>query len=243
MKAAPADQLPLLDIARIDAALARVEHELREPPQAARVKELLALRGEQGRELVARQNALDDRRAELARVVSDIDVAAKRKARDEQRLGQTAIARDAQALEGEIQALATRIDALETTELELMEQVQQAEAAVAEQQALLDATTREGQELSAAGKQAVQKAADEKAQLERDRASYAERVPEPLLADYTRIAARTTGAALFQHGTCRGCRMTLAPTDLAAIQRAADDEVLHCPECGCIVVRTAESGL
>jgi predicted nucleic acid-binding Zn-ribbon protein len=37
--------------------------------------------------------------------------------------------------------------------------------------------------------------------------------------------------------------MTLAPTDVDALRRASDDDVVYCPECGCILVRTHESGL
>ena len=37
--------------------------------------------------------------------------------------------------------------------------------------------------------------------------------------------------------------MVLAGTDLQAIRQAAEDAVVTCPECGCILVRTEESGL
>nr|WP_230379389.1 C4-type zinc ribbon domain-containing protein [Microbacterium sp. ZXX196] len=37
--------------------------------------------------------------------------------------------------------------------------------------------------------------------------------------------------------------MTLSPRDLAALKATADDVVALCPECGAILVRTAESGL
>jgi hypothetical protein len=37
--------------------------------------------------------------------------------------------------------------------------------------------------------------------------------------------------------------MVLPSTDLNDIRRAKDDLVVFCPECGCILVRTEESGL
>ena len=37
--------------------------------------------------------------------------------------------------------------------------------------------------------------------------------------------------------------MVLAGTDLQAMRLAAEDAVVTCPECGCILVRTEESGL
>ena len=37
--------------------------------------------------------------------------------------------------------------------------------------------------------------------------------------------------------------MVLSGTDLQVIRGKADDEIVNCPECGCILVRTNESGL
>jgi len=243
VKASPSDQRSLLDLSRVDVELQRAEEARRNPPQAARVKELLAVRGEQGRALVEKSNARDDLKVLLGRVESDISVARVRQDRDRDRLEKTAVARDARALESEIEALTARIDGLETQQLELMEQLQAADDDVAAQQSLLDQTSAEGQELSAGGKQAVEKAAAELEQLTRDRAALVEKIPADLVADYDRLAARGPAVGHFQHGTCGGCHMALAPTHVAQLRKAADDEVFHCPECGCIIVRTAESGL
>ncbi|MGO3320761.1 MAG: zinc ribbon domain-containing protein, partial [Microbacterium gubbeenense] len=174
MKASPSDQRSLLDLSRVDVELQRAEEARRNPPQAARVKELLAVRGEQGRALVEKSNARDDLKVLLGRVESDISVARVRQDRDRDRLEKTAVARDARALESEIEALTARIDGLETQQLELMEQLQAADDDVAAQQSLLDQTSAEGQELSAGGKQAVEKAAAELEQLTRDRAALVE---------------------------------------------------------------------
>ena len=37
--------------------------------------------------------------------------------------------------------------------------------------------------------------------------------------------------------------MVLAGSDLSALRAAAPESVVTCPECGCILVRTEESGL
>ena len=243
MKASPADQLLLLDLAGIDQRMKAAEAARVNPPQAARVKELIEQRNALGRELVARTNARDHVVTELKRVEADIDVARKRRERDEQRLGQTAIARDALALQEEIAALANRIDALETTELELMERRDVAEAALAEQQALVDETTSEGRRLSEEAKETVAAATRELEELRRDRDALVGRLPADLLAAYERLAARRTGAALFTRTTCGGCRMTLSPSDIAAVRATPLDEIAYCPECGTILVRTNESGL
>ncbi|QBR74156.1 DNA-binding protein [Microbacterium sediminis] len=243
MKASPADQLQLLDLADIDRRMKRAEAARSNPPQATRVKELIEQRNGQGRELVARTNARDDVLAELRRVEADIEVARKRRARDEERLTQTAIARDALALQEEIAALGRRIDDLETAELELMERRDVAEAELAEQQALMDATTAEGRRLSEEAKRAVADAERELGQLTRDREALATALPAALRAEYDRLAARGTGAALFTRTTCGGCRIALSPSDIAVLRATPKDELAYCPECGTILVRTNESGL
>ena len=37
--------------------------------------------------------------------------------------------------------------------------------------------------------------------------------------------------------------MVLSGIDVNTIRQAADDDVVSCPECGCILIRTEESGL
>ncbi|MBZ6373036.1 MAG: C4-type zinc ribbon domain-containing protein, partial [Microbacterium hominis] len=69
------------------------------------------------------------------------------------------------------------------------------------------------------------------------------RVPADLLGLYERLAARGVGAGLLRRRTCEGCHMVLSGTDLGALRQAAEDDVVMCPECGCILVRTDESGL
>jgi predicted nucleic acid-binding Zn-ribbon protein len=51
------------------------------------------------------------------------------------------------------------------------------------------------------------------------------------------------GAAALRRRECTGCRLSLNPSDLAAIAAAPTDEVVRCEECSRILVRTGESGL
>jgi len=68
-------------------------------------------------------------------------------------------------------------------------------------------------------------------------------VPAALLALYERLASRGNGAGLLRAGACEACRMVIPPSDIATIRRAQTDDVVFCPECGAILVRTDESGL
>ncbi|WP_106813982.1 zinc ribbon domain-containing protein [Microbacterium timonense] len=243
MKASPADQRRLVDVAQLDARIRQADNARKNPPQAARVQELLARRQELSQELTTRLGVRDDLRTELSRIESDVAVVDARAARDAERLAASSNPKEAQGLESELAALARRKSDLEDAELGVMERLEIADAAVAEQEALIAATNAEGAELSAEGKRAVAEANAAFDAATRDRAALAGSVPGELLALYDRLSVRSAGAALLWRRTCEGCHMVLAGTDLNALRQAAEDDVVTCPECGCILVRDDESGL
>jgi uncharacterized protein len=243
VNASPEHQRILLDVADLDRRIAQAERARTKPAQAARITELVAIRQDQLRELTSLTGARDDVRTELTRLESDVVLVEQRRARDADRLAAATNPKEAQALEHEIASLTRRQSDLEDAQLDVMGRVEDADAAVAAQQALLDTTTAEGSALTAQAKADVAAATDLGAQLGRDREAVTATLPAPLLAEYTRRAANSAGAALLTRGTCEGCRILLPGTDIAEIRRAAEDAVVSCPECGCILVRTEESGL
>jgi len=243
VNASPADQLRLVEVAELDARIRQADHARKNPPQAARVQELLAHRQTLSQELTTRLGARDDLRIELSRIESDVAVVDARSARDAERLAISSNSKEAQGLESEIASLARRKSDLEDAELEVMENLERADAAVAEQEALIAATNAEGAELSAEGKRVVAEATAAFEAATRDRAAVAGTVPADLLALYDKLAARSAGAALLRARTCEGCHMVLSGTDLNALRQAAEDAVVTCPECDSILVRTGESGL
>jgi predicted nucleic acid-binding Zn-ribbon protein len=243
VNASPADQRRLLEIADLDARIRHAETSRKNPPQAARVQELLARRTELAHELSVRLGARDDLRSQLARLESDVAVVDARSARDAERLATSSNSKEAQGLESELQALARRKSDLEDQELELMESLEHADAAVAEQEALIAETNAEGAELSAEAKRVVAEASAVIEAAQRDRAAVTGSLPADLVGMYDRLRERSVGAAPLRRRTCEGCNMVLAGTDLQALRQVADDVVATCPECGCILVRTEESGL
>ncbi len=70
-------------------------------------------------------------------------------------------------------------------------------------------------------------------------------VPKDLLALYDQVRAQYggLGAAALRARRCEGCRLELFGADLRELAARPEDDVLRCPECSRILVRTAESGL
>ena len=243
VNASPNDQKKLLEVADLDARLRQAEHRRANPPQAARISELAAERNAKSHELSGLAGARDDIQTELTRLESDVSMAESRRDRDAARLAASSNAKDAQALESELASLARRLSELEDAELGVMERLEQADADVATAQALIDQLTAEGAQLTAEGKAVVADATTLIEALRRDRGAVTQGIPADLLAAYEAHAVRGAGAALLQRKTCLGCNMELSGTDLQQLRQASNDAVVNCPECGCILVRTEESGL
>ncbi len=245
MKASPADQQELLRLQSLDTRLQQLAHRLGTLPQAAPLAELAqrdtAVRGTRAEAI----GGLEDARAELKRLESDVAVVEARIARDGDRLQHTSSVKDVAALESELASLAKRLSDLEDQELVVMERVEAAEAVVAgidEQRAAIAAETAT---LEADRGEASAGLATEREQTERDRGVVAGELPAELLALYEQRRSRGggVGAALLRQRTCSGCTITLTGSDLESVRRAAPDDVLFCPECDRILVRTDESGL
>jgi predicted nucleic acid-binding Zn-ribbon protein len=245
VKASPADQQQLLRLQSLDTRLQQLAHRLGSLPQAAPLAELAqhdtAVRGTRSEAI----GSLEDARAELKRLESDVAVVEARIARDGDRLQHTSSVKDVAGLESELASLAKRLSDLEDQELVVMERVEEAEVAVSSIDMQRAAIASEIATLEAARDEAAGGLAVEREQVERDRGVVAGGIPEPLLAFYEqrRVRGGGVGAALLQARTCGGCGMTLTGSDLDAVRRSAPDEVVQCPECDRILVRTDESGL
>ncbi len=153
--------------------------------------------------------------------------------------------KDLQRMQHELQSLERRIGTLEDQELEVMEQLEEAQRAHA---TLSEQVVDADQRLAALTAARDEKAAALDAELAEVAASRAPAVagmPEDLLALYDRLREQKggVGAAALRARECGGCRLSLDPAELSRIRGAATDEVLRCEECQRILVRTSESGL
>jgi predicted nucleic acid-binding Zn-ribbon protein len=244
LKAAPEDQALLLEVQDLDTRLQRLDHQLRNLPETARLTELDGEAQNLRRTLAEQTGVLEDAQAELGRVESDVAVVEARIERDRERLQASSSVKDVQALEQELAALARRRDELEEIELVVMERVEEHETALAATRGALgelDASIAETTAARDAGAASLQR---ERAHVATDRETVAARVPAELLALYEKQRARYgVGASHLRGGVSSASGVALNATDLGAVRAAAPDDVLLCPDSSAILVRTDESGL
>jgi uncharacterized protein len=244
VKASPAEQNELLRLQAIDTRLAQLQHGLAHLPQDAALAELGGEADAARRRAVEISGELDDARAELGRIESDVEVVEARRKRDDDRLSASASAKDAQALEAEIAALVKRRSDLEDIELAVMERIEGIEGRAKEAEASRVALAERIGALEAeSGVERDRLTVEAKAAGD-DRATIAGTVSAELLALYERQRARYgIGAALLVRGVSMGSNVTLNASDLATVRAAAPDDVVICPDSGCILIRNEDSGL
>ncbi|MCX7522405.1 hypothetical protein OSC27_08955 [Microbacterium sp. STN6] len=244
MKASPADQSELLRLQEIDNGLARLDHAEANLPQNGELKALAPELKEARAQHVARTGELEDARAELKRAESDVEVVEARIARDTARVQQTASVKDIQGLEAELASLRKRRGDLEEIELNVMERIEELEAALAQAEARRAELQGQAGLLEDARQTELTGIEAKRRALAADRVTIANTVPADLLGLYEKQRARYgIGAALLQRGVSLGSNTALNPTDLDAIRKAAPDDVVLCPESSCILIRDEESGL
>jgi hypothetical protein len=245
VKASPQSQLRLLELADLDAELARLDHRRRNLPEAAELARLEARAGELRDALVVTETELGDLGREQTRAERDVDQVRTRIDRDRARLdaGQVSAARELATLQSEIESLRRRQGDLEEIVLEMMERREGLVSRQDELSAERDRLGIETAEVTARRDAAVKEIDEQTAKASDQRASVAAEVPADLIKLYEQIRdSRGVGAAALRAGRCEGCHLTLNTVDLNQIRASAPDEVLRCEECRRILVRTPESG-
>ena len=231
----------LLELQRTDTAIDQRRHRLAHLPEAA----ALAALAEQTAAIEQRRRATAAARDEVARrqAVFEGELAAtedrSRTVSARMYSGEVSASRDLQAMAADLESLKARASDLEDRILEVLDERDPLDASlIADDEELAALAGRR-----AAGEQALAEAEGglraELEELQARRAGAAAGIPAELLADYERIRASAggVGAARLVGGRCDGCHLTIPSMELDRIRHSPPDAVLHCEECGRILVR------
>lgn len=240
MKADPAAQRRLLDLAGVDGELARAEHRRRTLPEQLAVEEAeQAFRATSDAVIVA-QTALSDFDRDVAKLDREVEQVRTRETRDRQLLDNGSVsAKQATDLNHELASLERRRSILEEEQLEVMERQEAAgidlkhETAAHDEAktALEDAVERRDGVLDDIGVQEARRG--------EERTALVAELPADLVELYDKLRARGgPGAGELVGNRCGACRLEIDRSELRDIQAAAPDEVVRCENCGAIVVRT-----
>ena len=240
MKASLADQRSILDIQNFDFTSSTLKNKAANLPEIAQIASL-TIKQNNSRDLrIAAETELNDVKRELSRAEGDVEQIVTRITRDETRLssGQGA-AKELEQLQHELGTLATRRSELEEVELEIMMRVDGIKERIEGLKNEESTYALEIAELEIKKENALTVFASDLAAIEDDRKKTAASVDTALLELYEKIKAGNngTGAAPLVGNQCKGCHLTVNTVELQRISGLADDEVVRCEECRCILVR------
>jgi predicted nucleic acid-binding Zn-ribbon protein len=230
----------LLTVQEHDTALDRLRHRRATLPERAeleaRSNDLRAQQGTRAEVQTQRDTAhaeerrLDDEARSIADHVADVD----------KRLysGTVTSPRELQAMQADIEMLRRRQSEVEDQELEIMEQRESLDLALAgldEAIASLDTRAAELRAAIAASEAEIDAELATETAARREAASP---IPEALVRDYERRREqnRGAGAARLVGTTCQACHLTIPSTEAERIRRAEGKEVAYCDNCGAILV-------
>ena len=247
LNAEPVSQLRLLELQDRDTHLAQIDHRVRTLPEATRLAELTARLIRVRDEITAAETIAGDLRLDQARADADVEQVRVRSRRDQELLDAGTIndSKQLQSLQHELGSLARRQLELEDVELEVMERVEGANAAVRHLTGERDQLEIDQAEATAVLANLMAGITAEREATAAERDLIKSEIPDDLLALYEKIRVDHdgVGAARLYRGQCEGCRMQLPPSEIQALRDAEPNAVLRCEECRRILIRTPESGL
>jgi len=245
MKADPAVQRRLLDLAEVDAELSRLAHRRRTLPEMAELALAEAAVRTARDKLVEVETSAGDLDRDVRRIERDVEGVRTRTERDNQMLAGSGIAaKQAADLQHELETLKRRQGVLEDEQLEIMEQREAVGLDVDHSRTVVEAADELVADIISRRDTAIADIDAAEGGRRRAREEAARGFPGELLTAYDkRRASQGVGAALLLARRCQACRLELDRTAISELKAAPADEIVHCEECGVILVRTSESGL
>jgi len=240
VKASASNQRSILDIQRFDLQSATLNNKAANLPELAELTST-TIKTNNVRDLrIAAETELSDVKRELARAEGDVEQIVTRINRDEARLSSgTGTPKELEQTQHELVTLGARRSELEEVELEIMMRVDGLKERIA------TLTAEEGElaavimDLNIRKENAMAAIHTELEGIATDRNSTTQSVSAEFMALYEKIRGSNNGigAAVLAGNQCKGCNLTLNTIELQRIAGLAEDEVIRCEECRCILVR------
>jgi uncharacterized protein len=239
--AASAELQTLLQLQELDVTIDQLQYRRNNLTAHATMADVQHRAGELRPELAQATVARDEVAARQRSLESEVESIESRVATINTRLyGDSPVAsKDAQAMTDEVKHLADRKSALEDDELELMEAIEPLAAEVARLETQAHALAEEMQTAQAAIAAGQAEIDAELAQHDPRRQALVGQVPGALLTEYNRLRSSLGGVAVARitGNQCGGCHLTISPSEMDRIRKSPPDAVVHCEECGRMLVR------
>ena len=234
------DQRSILDIQKFDHQSSTLRNKAANLPELAEISSTTIKQNNLRDLRIAAETELSDVKRELARAEGDVEQIVTRIERDEKRLASgTGTPKELEQTQHELGTLGVRRSELEEVELEIMMRVDGIKERISTLSAEENQLGLVIADLNIRKENALAAIHTELEGIESDRKSTAQSVSTELLALYEKIreSSNGIGAAALAGNQCKGCNLALNTVELQRISGLAEDEVVRCEECRCILVR------
>jgi predicted nucleic acid-binding Zn-ribbon protein len=230
----------LLRVQEHDTELDQLRHRIEAMPERAALAEVRARRAALDVELSGARELVGELAGRQAALEERIAATAKRRHQLEERMrtGGVTAARDLQAMDAEVHQLTERQHLLEDEEIELMEEEEPLDVALAGQEVLADALAAEEARLVAVVAESEVGLRATVETVSAARAEVAGGLPADLAKRYERLRSHLggVGAARLVGDRCDGCHLTLPSVEVERIHALPADVLATCPQCDRILV-------
>lgn len=147
--------------------------------------------------------------------------------------------RELQALQDDLGSMQRRRSAIEDEVLDLMEQIEPLQAEVERLDATGGDVTKRRATVADQLAAAEAEIDAELAEVDAARAAAVDGIAPALITEYERLRRNLggVGVAKLSGNRCEGCHLTLSAIEIDRIHRAPVDELIHCEDCGRLLVR------
>ena len=233
---------PLLAVQELDTHLDQLAHRLRMHPARATLATLedkIAGLDRQLADVDGRRNLLD---REQRRLEDEISSLRARAGQADKQLysGATNNPRELQALQDDIASIQRRIFSLEDEELDVMETLEPVDAERVGLVGQRDVLDDQAKTLRAEVAEAETEIEAEVATVRSNRDAIVSAVDDEMWSEYDSLRSRLGGIAIARlvGSTCQGCHLQLSAVEVDRIRRLSPDDLVHCEECGRLLVRS-----
>jgi uncharacterized protein len=239
MEPSPQSLVDLLELQKVDSRIDRLDHRLRNLPEAAELEQLEGRRSELAASIAEAQAVVGEHARRQTRLEGEIDAIATKVKQEDMRLygGTVTNPRELSSLQAEIEALRRRQTTLEDEDLEVLEARETAEKrlrGLEEEALVLDSSIGE---VTGRRDVAVAEINRDLGSARAERETWLPNFDADLLALYERLRKQMLGgvaAAALIDGTCQGCHMRLPSQEYERVRDATG--LVRCDECGRILV-------
>jgi predicted nucleic acid-binding Zn-ribbon protein len=237
MKLDKASQAALLKLSEVDLEIAHIKQEITKSIESKDLVDLRAKQSELAGELIAARTVVENLQSSQARADDDLHLVEERIAKDKDRLSQTSSPKDAQGLQSEIESLQRRKSDLEDAELELLAEIESAQAVLTEVSSRKEQNSNELEALQQEIQITIDDLKTRGRNLTADREILVSKVTEEVLKKYSALSARQVAVGQIENRSCTACRMGLTANVIDSINDLVEDELGICPECQAFIVR------